>query len=244
MNIIKIGGSALNPDGKYDLKLVAELVEIVQKNKEKFLFVIGGGKICRFCQQACSSFFKKALIDQKAVDLANDEIGIAITKINANYVLKQFQEQLGEEVCAQIILDPTHKIKSDCRIFFAGGWKPGHSTDKDLMLLAETFKAEKVFKITNFAYVKDVPAIEIDKLSDAQRSKRLSSAKSIPKMSWTDLQKIVGKEWHAGMNTPFDPQAAEIGFRLRKELQLYFLRKEELAKAIEEKKFNGTIVKG
>lgn len=243
MNLVKIGGSILNPDGRYDEKLVQELIHTVKESQEKFIFVVGGGKLCRKIMEAAKPFLSESLKEEKKVNLANDEIGIAVTKINARYLLERFQEKLGPEVYPEILLNPKEKVKSEARVFLAGGWKPGHSTDKDMMLLAKRFKVPRAFKLTDFDYVKKVHPREIADLPYEKIKERLDRAESIPEMSWEKLKKLVGEKWSPGMNTPFDPQAAEMGCKLRKKLQLYFLRKEEFSKALKGEKFKGTVVR-
>ena len=243
MNIIKFGGSIVNPDGKYDDKVINEFIELVRDSKDKFIFVVGGGKLCRKIQGVAKKFLKEALKDEKQVEYANDWLGIATTKINAGYVLQRFKEKLGEEVFPEVIIDPTHKITTECRVLFAGGWKPGCSTDKDMMLLAETFKAKKVIKISDFEVVKKIKPQEFAKLSDKEKKIALMGAEDISKITWDELQDLVGKEWIPGLNTPFDPRAAEIGVQL-KDLTLYIGRKEQLEKMLSEEEFRGTVVNG
>ncbi|MFH0701776.1 MAG: hypothetical protein V2A62_05045, partial [Candidatus Woesearchaeota archaeon] len=187
MNIIKFGGSILNPDGKYDQKVIQEFINLVKNSKERFIFVVGGGKLCRLIQSASQPFLTEALKEKNKVSLANDEIGLAVTKINARYLLEKFQEKLKSQVYSEIIIDPTKKIKSNARIFFAGGWKPGCSTDKDMMLLAEAFQAKNIFKITDFPFVKKVKPISLLKRSKEGKEKILNKAESITAMSWKDL---------------------------------------------------------
>ena len=98
MNIIKFGGSIVNPDGKYDEKVIGEFIKLVKNSKDKFIFVVGGGKLCRKIQWVAKKFLKEALKDEKQVEYANDWLGIATTKINAHYVLKKFEEKFGDEV--------------------------------------------------------------------------------------------------------------------------------------------------
>lgn len=243
MNIIKLGGSILNPDGKYNQKVIPEFISLVKNSKEKFIFVVGGGKLCRLIQSASQPFLTNALKEEKTVSLANDEIGLAVTKINARYLLKKFQQKLTSQVYPEIILNPTQKIKSNARVFFAGGWKPGCSTDKDMMLLAEAFQAKNIFKITDFPFVKKVKPLSLLNKSKEEKEKVLNKAENITAMSWKELQDLVGTQWVPGLNTPFDPEAAKIGLRLRKQLVLYIGKKEEFFSWIKSKKFKGTVVR-
>jgi len=240
MNIIKIGGSIINPDGRYDLAAIRELISLVQ-NKEKYIFVVGGGKLCRKIQEAVRPLLMNALED---VATANDTLGIAVTQINARHVLQQFKKKLGKEVHPEILLDPTWKIQSKARIFFIGGWKPGHSTDKDMMMLAQTYQAARVIKVSNFEMVKDVHPLELNGLPETEKLKRLVRAAELPQLTWKQLKDLVGTTWMPGLNTPFDPRAVELGYTLRKKVALYIGKKEELGKMLQGQKFRGTVVQG
>ena len=87
MNIIKFGGSIVNPDGKYDNKVISEFIELVRSSNDSFIFVVGGGKICRKVQDAAKPFLIEALNEDKEVGRANDWVGIATTNINGEYDL-------------------------------------------------------------------------------------------------------------------------------------------------------------
>ena len=240
MNIIKLGGSIVNPDGKYDQKAIQEFIDLVKDSKDKFIFVVGGGKICRHVQDTSQKFLEKAL-DAKRVDYGRDWLGIATTLINADHVLNQFKEQM-DGVYPEILVDPTKKVKHPAKVYFTGGWKPGCSTDKDMMLLAETFQATKVLKISDFEIVKRISPLDLAKAKD--KKKVLQEAAGIKEMTWKELNDLVGDKWVAGLNTPFDPEAAQLGYKLRKHLVLYIGKREELSKMLDDEEFVGTIVKG
>jgi uridylate kinase len=244
MNIIKFGGSIVIPGGNYDNNVINEFIDLVKDSKDQFMFVVGGGKLCRNVQNVSDEFLKTALDNEDSIQYAKDWLGIATTKINANYVREQFTKVFGDEVYPEIILDPTMKVESNCRIFFTGGWKPGSSTDKDMMLLAETFQAEKVFKISNFGLVKNINPIEFSKVPEADKKKVLDEAEEIKEISWQGLVDLVGTEWIPGLSTPLDPPGAVIGLKLKDKLTLYISKKEELAKILKGEDFQGTVVKG
>ncbi len=239
MNIIKLGGSVINPDGRYDKTVISKFVALAQKKREKFIFVIGGGKLCRLCQDASEPYLRQALSQTKETDAARDEIGIAITRVNARYVLQEFQRVLGNDVHPEILHNPTQKVSSKSRIFFIGGWKPGHSTDKDMMLLAKTYNAKKIFKTTNFAKVKNIKAVDVMKAKD--KEKILWKAKDISCLTWNELLTLVGTKWSSGMNTPLDPSAVQIGKKIG--ATLYLGTTEDILRFFAAKKFNGTVVK-
>jgi uridylate kinase len=241
MNIVKFGGSIVNPDGVYDETVINEFVKLVKSSPQKFLLVVGGGKLSRKIQAVAKPFLHTALNNKNQEAIANDYVGIAVTKINASYVLEQFKKDLGKAVYPEVILDPTQKIKSKARVFIAGGWKPGVSTDTDMMLLAKLFKAKRVFKISNFAKVKKIRPQQFAKLSKQKQKKVFREATDIEQMSWRELKNLVGNKWVPGLSTPFDPEAAKIGLKLK--VTLYIGKKEEFIRFIKKGKFEGTIVK-
>jgi uridylate kinase len=248
INIVKFGGSIVNPNGKYDNVVINHFIQLVKekitKAQDKFIFVVGGGKLCRKIQEASKPFLQEALNEPEAVQRANDWLGISTTKINAEYVLKQFQKKLGKTVEPQLILDPTRKVKSNCKVFFTSGWVPGCSTDKDMMLLAKTFNASKVFKISDFEIVKKIKPLELAKALPEKKAEILAYAPEIKQMTWKELVNLVGTTWVPGLSTPFDPEAAALGYTLRKKLTVYIGRKEQFPKMVRGERFRGTVVKG
>ncbi len=250
INIVKLGGSIINPDGKYDLAAIARFINITKNSKDQFIFVVGGGKLCRFIQTTSKPFLEQALHHEDAVSLANDELGIAVTKINARFIRERFEQALdkkstsNKQVHPEILLDPTQKIQSTARIFVACGWKPGCSTDHDMMLLANAFNATRVFKISNFPIVKDISPSKLAKLSSVDQQKALANAQDLKQITWKQLNNLVGTNWKAGLNTPFDPQAAQLGLQRAQQLTLYIGQQEEFFRFMETQKFKGTCVKG
>ncbi|MBT7903790.1 hypothetical protein HN587_08060 [Candidatus Woesearchaeota archaeon] len=244
LNIVKFGGSIVNPDGKYNNQVINDFADLVKETGQRFIFVVGGGKICRGVQDASMSHLEAALEDPKEIDIARDRIGIATTQINADYVRRQFQRHLGDagRIYPEIILDPTMPVQGDYQIYFACGWKPGCSTDKDMMLLAETFNADRVFKISDFPIVKDISPHELKKYSGEDKIRMIKQAPDLPKASWQKLVDLVGTEWEAGLSTPFDPRAAEIGYRLRDKLVVYIGQQQEFPKMLRGEDFIGTII--
>lgn len=243
MNIIKIGGSIIIPNEQYDPIVIKNLLDLVKKSKEKFIFVIGGGKLNQNILQQTEDLLEKSL-PASEIAYARDSLGIAATKMNAHHLLQEFRKTLGKEVHPEILLDPTKNIKSAARIFFIGGLKPGHSTDQDMMLLAQTYHAERVIKVSNFDIVKKINPVLFSKLSEEQKKHALAEAPDLPRMTWQELKNVVGTVWIPRLNTPFDPRAVETGMKLHKKVILYIGRYQELPKILAGKPFKGTVVKG
>ena len=99
-------------------------------------------------------------------------------------------------------------------------------------------------KVTDVEYVKKINPVRFSRLSELEKKKAWAEAKDIQEMSWKQLIDLTGTEWKPGLNTPFDPQAAELGYQLRKQVRLLLGRKEELRKMLTGERFKGTMVKG
>lgn len=238
MIIIKYGGSILNPDGQYDKEAVATLIDLLKAHPhEIFCLIIGGGAVCRSIQDAAEHILSTAL-PQDLMSVARDEVGIAVTKINAHYVLEQLQVAFKQMVCPELIITPHLRPPEGFRIYVATGERPGHSTDYDMMVLANTFNADKAIKISNFPVVLDVNPTAFDK-------EKMDSYTPLFEMTWSELQNLVGSEWVPGGNYPFDPAACVLGkkraftgFSLR--IGMY----DQLAAMVAGKDFKGTVVQG
>jgi len=184
--ILSLGGSVIVPD-KPDYFFLKEFKNFIIKYLDKYRFVIvtGGGKTNSYYNHAA-----QRVSNVKDEDL--DWLGIMITRANAELVRVIF----GDLAYDKVIYDPTEKINTDKKIIIAAGWKPGCSTDKDAVLLAENFNATEVINLTNIAYVYD---------KDPRHNK---DAKKQYELSWRQYRKIIGNKWKPRMNTPFDPVAS------------------------------------
>ena len=120
----------------------------------------------------------------------------------------------------------------DFPVVVAAGWQPGWSTDFCVTLLAEDYGIKTVINLSN-----------IDMVYDKDPNK-YPDAKPLKRMSWDEVLAIVGKKWVPGLNTPFDPVAAQKA----KDLGLTVINCngrnfENLDKILQGKKFVGTTIK-
>lgn len=241
--IVKYGGSFLISKESYNVAALEELAEIVLAHTNKqFIFIIGGGKLCRNITSVATPLLEKALNNNtKQLNIAFDELGIATTKINARYVISWLTKKLGDDIVYEKIVDyPKSAPKTSKRVIIASGYHPGVSTDYDMVLLAKTFNASKAFKISNFDVVLDVKSLEFNK-------DNLSLYTSLPLMSWTKMKELVGDTFIAGGNYPLDPPSTILGLEILKQnpdFTLYIGQKSELSKMIAGTDFIGTVVRG
>lgn len=235
MIVIKYGGSIINPNKTYNKKAIQKVRDIIQTYpKQSFCFVIGGGKICRNAQSACTPHLT-ALLPKSQIKNALDEIGIATTKINANYILTYLKKQGVQDLCPDIIIN--NKPPKGYRIYIVAGYRPGHTTDVDVMEIAKHAKAMVAIKISNFPVVLDVKPHHF-------RKEDLASYEKLPFLTWQRLKDLVGDEYVAGGSYPLDPVATKMGYKLGKKcFELYIGQYQELDNMIKNKKFEGTIVK-
>jgi uridylate kinase len=221
--IISLGGSLIVPD-KIDVNFLRKfkslIIDYINKNKmSKVGIVCGGGSVCRDYIKAGDSFNIK--------EIDRDWIGIASTKLNAEFVRAIFKEQAYEKV----IVKPTEKIKTDKRILIGSGWEPGCSSDLDAVLLANNLLSNTIINMTNIDYVYD------------KDPRKFTNAKPVREITWGDYLKIIGDKWRAGLNFPFDPiaskKAKSLGLRV---IILNGRNLDNLKDYLEGKTFKGTII--
>ena len=130
----------------------------------------------------------------------------------------------------EIITNPTLKNESEFAIQIGAGYEPGHSTDMDAVLLAETYDVKHILNLSNIshAYTKDP-----NKFDDAEK---------IEEINWQNFRDdIVGHDWDPGKSAPFDPiaskKAQEMGLTVS---ILDGTNLVELEKALNNEKFEGT----
>jgi uridylate kinase len=220
--VLSLGGSLIYPDDidvVYLKKIRAMILKFVDQGK-RFGIICGGGSICRI-------YIKKAneVLDLERIQ--NDRIGIATTWANAQLVRELFGDLAHDEV----IKDYSKKIKTDKSIVIGAGWQPGCSTDKDAVLLGVDFGAKTVINLTNvdFVYNKD--------------PRKHKDAQPIEKATWEEFKAIVGGEWKAGMNLPFDPIAAALAEK--ENIQVVILNGHDLDNLqayLAGKEFKGTVI--
>ncbi|RJO59483.1 UMP kinase [Candidatus Parcubacteria bacterium] len=186
--VISLGGSLVVPDD-LDLNFLKRFRSLILaqiKKGQKFIIIVGGGKIARLYQTGA-----------KAVSRLTDEdldwLGIHATRLNAHLLRTIFRTSAYPK-----IITNRRKInpKITAPIIIAAGFKPGCSTDYDAVLLARAYKAKTIINLSNIPWVYTCDP------------RKFKSAKPIKKISWPAFQKLVGTKWDPGANVPFDPVAS------------------------------------
>lgn len=221
--VISLGGSLIIPDevNVEFLKKFRQLILKFVKKGNRAIIVCGGGKVCRRYNDS----IKKINSEVTPVDL--DWMGIAATKLNAELVRSIF----GSVAFTSVLPDPHKKINSNKKILVGAGFVPGSSSDKDAVLLAETYGASMVINLTNIDYVY------------TRNPKKFKNAKPIINIKWPAFRKIVGYKWNPGANVPFDPMAAKLAQQLKlKVIIINGVKLNNLQRVLVGQSFIGTII--
>ena len=159
--------------------------QVAAHPERKFVVVCGGGDPARRYQAAY-----RAVAGQRS-DAAEDWVGIAATRLNAELIKQLFAELAPGEV----VTDPTTVTAMDAPVLVAAGWKPGFSHDYDAAIIAERLAAAHIVKLSSVGKI----------YSADPRSDRCAEA--FERMSWAALQRLAGDRWSPGHHAPFDPIA-------------------------------------
>src|SRR5690606_11871023 len=135
-------------------------------------------------------------------DMSNEDLdwlGIHATRLNA-HLLRTIFEDISHP---RIIENYEKKLKDwDEPVVIGAGWKPGWSTDYDAVILARDYGANLIMNLSNIYYVFD------------KDPNQFPDAKPIKRLTWEELEQLVGTEWSPGINAPFDPIAAQLAKKL------------------------------
>lgn len=195
--VISLGGSIIVPGG-VDTNFIIKFKNLILKwvvEGKKFYIITGGGKICRNYNDSLRN-----VVSPSNEDL--DWLGIAATRLNAEFIRICFENQAYEKV----IMSPESIPETDKPIVIGGGWKPGNSSDLAAVYVAKSTKSSKVINLSSVDFVYD---------SDPKVN---GDAKKFENLSWGEYRSFISSEWDPGMNLPFDPiaskEAEELGLEL------------------------------
>lgn len=222
--VLSVGGSTIVPNGEINVLFLKALKKILTRRAaqaDRFLIVVGGGGTCRAYQQGL-----KAVSQNRNKDL--DWIGIYTTQLNAQFV----RLMLGK------LAHPT--IITSCRDFdpkswrepvvVGAGYKPGGSTDTNMILFAKKLGATDVVNVSN-----------VDYLYTADPSAH-RGAQRIETISWRDYRKLMGKKWRPGMHVPFDPTASRLAQAAKMRVNLLGSDVRNLDRFLSGRSFRGSLI--
>lgn len=221
--VVSVGGSLIVPD-EIDVEFLKKLKKFVLDEVgrgRRFVIITGGGRTARRYQAAADRV--SGLVPE---DL--DWLGIHATRLNGHLLRAIFHDS----AYPVMVKDPTKKLKTDCPVIIAAGWKPGWSTDYVAVRMAKRLGAKRLINLSNidYAYTKDP-----NKHKDAE---------AIKESDWTSFRALLPADWDPGLSAPFDPVAAREAQRLGLEVAIMNGGKlGEVRKYLEGKKFVGTVVR-
>lgn len=224
--IISLGGSLLVPEsiniefaGNFKKFIIAHI-----KKGYSFILVTGGGKTAR-------KYIDAAAAVTKITDDDRDWLGIHATRMNAHMVRTIFREYAHPRINTNPH-DLEDFYSAPEPVLVAAGWRPGHSTDFNAVLLGKYLNTKRIINLSNIERVYD---------KDPHQH---ANAKPFDQMTWKAFRKIVGNKWNPGMNTPFDPIASQMAEK--EGMEVAVLNGGDLknvAEYIAGKKFIGTVIK-
>ncbi len=221
--VLSVGGSLIVTKEGIELKFLKQfrsfILRQIQKG-HKFYLVVGGGATAR-------TYIQAALAVTAVGNAGRDWVGIRATRLNAQLLKVIF----AESAYPLIITNPTKPIRTNKKIVFVAGYKPGWSTDHVAVLLAKHNHIKTVINLSNIDYAYDRDPREFPR------------AKKLEAVNWTEFRKIVGNRWQPGLNVPFDPiasrEAAKHG------LKVVILNGKKLAnleRCLDDNHFQGTTI--
>jgi len=223
--VISIGGSLLVTEDGVNIRFLKKLNAFVRKyikRGKRFFLVAGGGITARQYRDAG----KSVIGDLSDKDL--DWLGIHATRLNAHLIRTIF-----EDVAHPRIIENYDKKLSNWNepLVIGAGWKPGWSTDYDAVILARDYGANLIVNLSNIDWVYN------------KDPRKYKDAVKIKKLTWGELERIVGTEWSPGINSPFDPIAAQLARKLKLTVIVANGDKfNNLEKIIEGDLFKGTVI--
>ena len=188
--VVSIGGSVLAPDlDPAGVRGHAAVVDELVADGHEVAVVVGGGRVARE--------YIDAARDLGATEYDLDDLGIAVTRLNARLLLAALEAEATPKPAE------THEAaRASLRrgeVAVMGGTVPGHTTDAVSAILAEMVEADLLVYATS---VPGVFSADPNEDADAERIERLTAAELV------DV--IADIESTAGSKSPVDLLAAKI----------------------------------
>lgn len=222
--VISLGGSLIVPD-EVNTQYLAEFRQFILEQLEKgwrFIITTGGGAPARTYAQAAREIMGGTITRDD-----QDWLGVHATRFNAHLIRTLFRDQAQPT----IITDPEQDELTEAQIIVVSGWKPGWSTDYVACKIAQRLDVKYLINLSNIKQVYD---------DDPRQN---PAAKPIDQMNWHDFRAMVGDEWTPGMNSPFDPIAAQLAeSEDQTVIVLEGTNLENLKSALETGQFVGTVL--
>jgi len=209
--VISLGGSVIVKEN-VDFKKLKRLKKIINKSKNKFAIVVGGGKIARYYTKACAEL---GLSEKES-----HEIGRDVTLINAKMVAYFLNAQFVYAHPEVVVQEWREKI------IVTGGWEPGWNTDVGASIIAAGTDGEMI-NITNIEYIYN-------------KDPKIKEAKPLKHISWNELSRIINKKHIPGGNVPFHPLAIRVC--KKNNVRVISTTFDNFEKMMQGKNWDGTII--
>jgi len=219
--VVSLGGSVLYSDGKFDDAKAKVLCGIFGKaaKKSSLVLVVGGGALAQKRVEQART--------KGASEFHSDTIAIQATRENARRVARLLKNGVFIKNFNQAPL-----LLKKGKIPVSGGMMPGITTDSVSVLFAEMLGARLVVNVSKAAGVYDSNPSKNPK---AKKFARLSHDALVGLAMRFDSRK-------ARENFVFDVVACKLAARSKISLSFVSSNPVELEKALEGRKFSGTIV--
>lgn len=223
--VLSLGGSLIIPDS-INTQYLKEFKKIILKNKPKYKFIVvcGGGSIARK--------YINALKETGMNENFQSYAGISATRMNARFMSYFFNRDQKYGIPHRMS-EVKNYIKK-YNVVFCGAleYHPNQTSDSTSAEIAQEFKCD-------FINLTDVSGL-YDK-----NPKEFKDAKSIPRISWRDFNKLANKmKFKPGQHFVLDQKAA--GIIMKSKITTYILGKDmkQLDNLLNGKKFIGTKIQG
>jgi uridylate kinase len=222
--VISLGGSILVPSlEKNKIKEYVPVLGEIAAHHHLFVVVGGGGEARRYI-----AVTRRLGIDEGT----SDEIGILITRLNANLLIAALGEKAYPKVAESHA--EAKKFAESGKIVVMGGITPGQTTDAVAAVLAERVRASVFINVTS-----------VDGIYSADPKKNKKAARFETLTPGRLLRIVGGTGLTAGSNTVLDIVAARVVERSHIPLVvLDGTNPDNLSRAIRTGEFTGTVVSG
>ncbi|MEM0123484.1 MAG: UMP kinase [Conexivisphaerales archaeon] len=219
--IIKLSGSILDSkENLIELKKILNEIKVMTKNGNKVGLVVGGGRRSR-------EFIETGRIFNLS-ESELDQIGIALTRINAMVVIGALYDLAYPRVVSDF--EDAAMAWNEQKIPVMGGLTPGHSTNAVAALLAEYTRADLLINATKAGGVFD------------RDPTKYPNALMLENVSIKDLKKIISSSFQAGKYELMDEVALGIIERSKIRTKIIGADAISLRKALKGKKTGTYIV--
>jgi len=223
--IISVGGSLIVPNGGVDINFLSSFNRFIRKYValgKRFFLVAGGGKIARHYRDAA----KEIVGDITDEDL--DWLAIHTTRVNA-HLLRTIFKDIAHPRIIENYNKKIYHLKEP--VVIGAGWKPGWSTDYDAVILARDYGGKVIINLSNTYWVYD------------KDPRKFKNASHIEKITWEEMEKIVGNKWIPGLSAPFDPIATQLAKKLKLTVIVTYGKDfRNLQRLMDGQSFKGTVI--